>query len=89
MESTIDRLLTVAGQVVAAATAAELEPETAVEFCRVLLPRLLTELEIAKRVEARLAERFPGPAVAAPKAETPKPARKARKKAARRRKHAS
>lgn len=89
MDSPIERLLTVASQVAVGAATGELEPDTALEFCRVLLPRLLTELEIAKRVEARLAERFPGPAVVAPKTETPKPARKARKKAARRRKHAS
>lgn len=89
MESPIERLLTVASQVAVAASTGELEPDTALEFCRVLLPRLMTELEIARRVEARLAERFPGPVVPAPKTETPKPTRKARKKAARRRKHAS
>lgn len=89
MESQLEQLLTMAGRVVAEATTGELEPEDALGVCRILLPLLLTELEIAKRLEASLAERFPGPAVAAPKTETPKPARKARKKAARRQKNAS
>jgi hypothetical protein len=89
MTTTIDRYIAVSSQVAAAASTGELAAENAVEFCRVVLPRLLVELEIAKRVEERLAERFPDPFVPEPAVEPKKPRRKARKKAARRRKHAS
>ena len=103
MESPLEQLLTMAGHVVVDATTGELEPDTALEFCRVLLPHLLTELEIARRVEASLSERFPDPAVPVlpsdctatvcsnrwPKVEAAKTPLKARKKAARRKKNAS
>lgn len=103
MTTTIDRYIAVSSQVAAAASTGELAAENAVEFCRVVLPRLLVELEIAKRVEERLAERFPdpvGPVLPSdctatvcsnrwPKVEAAKKPLKARKKAARRQKNAS
>lgn len=72
-------------KVVAAAQGDTLQPHTAVQFCLHVLPRLLVELEIAQRVDARLAERFsarpPEPEAVRPESRLiPSPPPKAKKK---------
>lgn len=62
------------------AQAGALDAESALKFCMHLLPQLLVELEIARRVEDRLAAAFPAP-VQTVDAE---PAEQAKPKAARR-----
>lgn len=93
MQTAMDRVIECAYAACVGAQEGRLEPDTAVEFCRVVLPRLLAELEIVKRVEAALADRFPGPQEEAPaKPQPKKPSRrpsKARKAKARRRTRAS
>jgi len=65
------------------AQAGTLDADSALKFCTSLLPQLLVELEIARRVEDRLAAVFPPPVqetVDAPvEPAPPKPARRTRK----------
>ena len=60
------------------AQAGALDHESALKFCTHLLPQLLVELEIARRVEDRLATMFPATAEPEP-ALPPKAVRRARK----------
>jgi hypothetical protein len=53
------QFIALAHSVSAHAAAGQLAPETAVQFCRVVLPALLVEIDIAKRVEERLNAAFP------------------------------
>lgn len=74
------RYIDIAHRVAATARAGSLKPETAVQFCQVILPDLLVELEIAKRVDERLSAQFAP--VPQPAPETPaKPPKRAKKKA--------
>jgi hypothetical protein len=60
------------------AQAGNLDAESALKFCTHLLPQLMVELEIARRVEERLSAMFPAPSE--PEAPLPpKPARRTRK----------
>jgi hypothetical protein len=60
------------------AQAGTLDHESALKFCTHLLPQLLVEFEIARRVEDRLATMFPAAAEPEPVL-PPKSARRARK----------
>lgn len=74
------RYIDIARRVSATAQAGTLPPDTAVQFCQVILPDLLVELEIAQRVDERLSARFAP--VPHPAPETPaKPPKRAKKKA--------
>jgi hypothetical protein len=70
MTDEMERYVSLAHGVAAHATAGTLEPDTAMRFCRAILPSILVELDIARRVEARLEQMFPATAavVAAPPA---------------------
>ncbi len=61
MTPDIQRYITLAQGVSAHAQAETLNPETAVRFCKVILPALLVEIELAQRVDARLSQMFPAP----------------------------
>ena len=61
MTPDIQRYITLAQGVSAHAQAETLNPETAVQFCKVILPALLVEIELAQRVDARLSQMFPAP----------------------------
>jgi hypothetical protein len=62
MNPDIDRYLTLAQGVSSHANAGTLDADTALRFCRVVLPALLVEMELARRVDARLSSMFPAPA---------------------------
>lgn len=90
MNEALTRDIAVARTVVAYANAGSLGHDVAVNFCKGILPRLLVELELAARVDARLAAMFPEPKPCeaticsgrwGKKADAEKP-KKARKKAA-------
>lgn len=59
MNQDIERLITLAQSVAAYAQAGSLEGHVAVQFCYVVLPNLLAELDVARRVDSRLAALFP------------------------------
>lgn len=84
MTDEMEKYVSLAHGVAAHATAGTLNADTAMRFCRVILPPLLVELDIARRVEARLEQMFPATAavVAAPEAVPAKAAKRAKKKAA-------
>jgi hypothetical protein len=82
MTEEMERYVALAHGVAAHATAGTLEPDTAMRFCRAILPSLLVELDIARRVEARLEQMFPS-APPAQQAQAPqKTVKRAGKKAA-------
>jgi hypothetical protein len=66
----MERYVSLAHGVAAHATAGTLHPDTAMRFCRAILPSLMVEFDIARRIEARLEQMFPATAavVAAPPA---------------------
>lgn len=66
MTQDIQRYITLAQGVSAHAQAGTLAHETAVSFCKVILPALLVEIELAQRVDARLSQMFPAPAAPQP-----------------------
>lgn len=81
----------IAHRVAATARAGSLKPETAVQFCQVILPDLLVELEIAKRVDERLSAQFapvPQPAPETPAASPKRAKKKAVKKPSKKKKGA-
>lgn len=59
MNPTVHDMIALAASVSAAAHVDGLDPEAAVKFCKHVLPRLLVELEVARRVDERLAAAFP------------------------------
>ena len=61
MTQELTRYIIVAQQVVAAAQADTLDGHLAVQFCKAVLPTLLVELDLARRMDARLAAMFPEP----------------------------
>lgn len=61
MTQDIERYITMAQNVAAHAKAGSLEGHVAVQFCELILPTLLVELDIARRVDSRLASLFPDP----------------------------
>lgn len=80
-------MIALAASVSAAAHVDDLNPEAAIKFCKHVLPRLLVELEVARRVDERLAAAFPLPPAQPPCEATicssrwtkPEPAAKAKK----------
>lgn len=83
-----ERYIEIAQRVAAAAQAHTLKPETALQFAEFILPDLLVELEIAKRLDARLSERIAAPqqpceaTICSSRWKAPEKAAKAKKKAA-------
>jgi hypothetical protein len=61
MTQDIERYISLAQGVAAHAQDGTLNEDTAIRFCRVILPSLLVELDLARRVDARLAQMFPAP----------------------------
>lgn len=59
MNQEIERYITLAQNVAAHAKAGSLDHRVALQFCEVVLPTLLVELDIARRVDSRLAALFP------------------------------
>lgn len=85
MDTQIDRFLDIAQRVSASAQQDTLSPDIAVQFCKWVLPALLVELEVAKRVSDRLDASFPTPEPVVvesvkPKARKTKAAKRPRKK---------
>lgn len=61
MDTQTERFLDIAQRVSANAQEDTLSPDIAVQFCKWVLPALLVELEVAKRVSERLDSAFPVP----------------------------
>ena len=57
-----ERYISLAQGVSAHAQAGTLDADTAVRFCKAILPALLVEIELAQRLDARLSQMFPAPA---------------------------
>lgn len=61
MTQEIERYIAVSHNVASHAQAGSLRPQDAMQFCEVILPTLLVELDIARRVDSRIAAMFPEP----------------------------
>lgn len=61
MNIDINKLVSLSSEIAAQAGAEALSPEAAMQFCRLVLPHLLAELEVSRRVDERLASMFPVP----------------------------
>lgn len=76
MTQDIDTIVALSRRAAAYAQTGELNGDVAVRFCAEILPALLVEFEVAKRVDARLTEMFPAPAADTKPVAAKKPTRK-------------